>query len=174
MPAAPSEFPSNRSRPFPAILWATLIAGTLDITSAFIIWAIKGIDPIRGLQIIATGLLGREAYQGGIASAALGLAAHFFIVFVAASLFYFASRKLPVLIRHAIVAGLAYGVAIHCFMIFVVLPLAGFKGRQSVSGFALNMAIVMVLVGLPIALIVRRYSAPPPNRPSSDNEQLLS
>ena len=169
MAANPTKSPSEKSRALPAILWATLIAGTLDITSAFVIWGIKGIDPKRGLQLIATGLLGRDAYQGGLTSAAVGLAAHFFIVFVAASLFYLASRKLRFLIRHAIVAGLAYGVAIHCFMVFVVLPLASFKGRQSVSGFALNVAIVMVLVGLPIALIVRRYSPPPGDQPATTN-----
>jgi hypothetical protein len=45
------------------------------------------------------------AFQGGLATAALGLGLHFFIAFTAAAVFYAASRKLPTLQRHGLIWG---------------------------------------------------------------------
>ena len=149
---------SASSRAFRAIALATLVAGVLDISSAFLLWGMRGIGPIRGLQIIATGFFGQDSFNRGLTSAALGLAAHFLIICVAASLFYLASRKLRFLTEQAIISGLAYGVAVYVFMTCVVLPLASVHPKHSVSEVARSMIIVMVLVGLPIALIVRRFA----------------
>ena len=149
---------NGRSQAFPAIAWATLIAGILDISSAFILWGLRGISPIRGLQIIAKGFFGEDSFNRGLISASLGLAAHFLIVFVAASLFYIASRKLRFLTQYAIPFGLAYGVAVYTFMTCVVVPLAGFPFKHTPLEVLRSMLIIMFLVGLPIALIVRRYS----------------
>jgi hypothetical protein len=160
MSASASALTTERSQAFPAIAWATLVAGVLDITSAFVIWAIRGVAPIRGLQGIATGFFGQDSFNRGLTSAALGLAAHFLIVFVAASLFYAASQKLPFLTQHAVASGLAYGVAVYIFMTCVVAPLASIKPRHTVPEVVRSMTIVMLLVGVPIALIVRRYSHP--------------
>jgi hypothetical protein len=135
-----------------------LIAGILDISSALVLWGRRGIGPIRGLQIIATGILGPASYDGGLASAGLGLAAHFLIAFTAAALFYAASRKLHFLTEHAVVTGVAYGVAVYIFMNCVVLPLAGFKPKYTVSSVATGVLIIIFLVGLPIALTVRKLS----------------
>jgi hypothetical protein len=154
-----AETSAPRSNALRAIAWAGSIAGILDISSAFILWKQRGIGPVRGLQLIATGLLGPSSYDHGLASAALGLAAHFLITFTAAILFYTASRKLPFLTQHAITCGLAYGVAIYTFMNGVVLPLAAFKPKYTVSSIAIGVLIIMFLVGLPIALIVRRFSS---------------
>ena len=54
-----------------AILWAGLIAGTLDITDALVFYGLRGVPPVRLLQNIASGLLGRDAFQGGVGTAAL-------------------------------------------------------------------------------------------------------
>jgi len=162
---------TGRSQALSAIAWATLVAGSLEITSAFILWAWRGIGPIRGLQIIATGLFGQDSFNRGLTSAALDLAAHFLIVFVTASLFYAASRKLHFLTQHAITSGLVYGVAVYLFMTCIVLPLASIKPKHTVPEVVRIMIIVMLLVGLPIALIVRRYSRP---QLSTLNSQPLS
>ena len=147
--------PSNAFRP---VFWATLIAGVLDISSAFVLWALRGISPIRGLQIIAKGFFGEDSFNRGLASAFLGLAAHFLIVFVAATLFYLASRRLRFLTDYAVPFGLAYGVAVYTFMTCVVLPLAGFHPQHTLLEVLRSMLIIMFLVALPIALIVRWYS----------------
>ena len=83
MSAAPPLL-AKKSKALPAIGWGGLIAGILDITTAFIRWR----PPVRLLQGIASGLLGPHAFQGGWGTAVLGLALHFFIAFSAAAIYY--------------------------------------------------------------------------------------
>lgn len=79
---------------------AGVVAGCLDLVYAFVYFGFRGVTPVRILQSIATGLLGRASYGGGGATALLGAVLHFFILIVAAALFYFASRGVPWLVRH--------------------------------------------------------------------------
>jgi hypothetical protein len=149
----------EKSRALSAIASAGLIAGMLDITSAFVLAYPKGVGPIRVLQGVAAGLLGREsAIQGGLATAALGLAIHFFIAFVAASVFYLASRKIAWLTRQAVISGLLYGIAIYLVMYWIVMPLAYPVVHPSVSRDVTAVCVHMFLIGLPIALVVRYFS----------------
>src|SRR5438034_10778624 len=94
-----------------AIAIAGLIAGILDIASAFIIAELKGTGSIRMLQGIASGLLGSQSFDGGMATAGLGLAIHFLIAFTAASVFFVGSRRLSFLTRHADASGMRHGLA---------------------------------------------------------------
>jgi len=64
-----------------ALVHGTLTVGILDILDAFIFFGLRGVTPVRILQSIASGVLGRAAYQGGTRTAALGLALHFGISF---------------------------------------------------------------------------------------------
>jgi hypothetical protein len=68
---------TQKSTAVSTIAAAGLIVGILDITSAFITWWCKGVGLERGLQGIAPGLLGLQSFQGGLATAGLGLAIHF-------------------------------------------------------------------------------------------------
>ena len=152
---------SNPPRPsaFRAISLAGLIAGILDITSAFVLAYPKGVGPIRVLQGVAAGLLGRDsAIRGGLPTAALGLIIHFFIAFVAASVFYVASRKMAWLTHYTVISGFLYGVAIYIVMYWVVIPLAFPNAQHFLSRDLTAVGVHMFLIGLPIALIVRRYS----------------
>src|SRR2546429_6203297 len=72
-----TAFSRERSHAFPAIAWSGLIAGLLDITSAFVIAGSKGVGPARVLQGIASGLLGSQSFNGGLATAGVGLILHF-------------------------------------------------------------------------------------------------
>lgn len=147
------------SKTYRAIFWAGLIAGTLDITAAFITSALRGGTPLRLLRFIAGGLLGPAAFQGGLGTAALGLALHFMIATTWATVYYAASRKLTVLVRRPILCGLLYGLVVWCVMNLVVLPLSALpKPTFTLSGVLIGATILMFCIGLPIALIVRRYS----------------
>ena len=148
----------KRSRALPTIALAGLIAGILDITSAFVIAGIKGTGSIRMLQGIASGLLGQRSFEGGVATAGLGLAIHFLIAFTAAAVFYAASRKFSSLTQHAVMSGLLYGIAVYIFMYWIVVPLVFPTARHSVSRDVTALIIHIVLIGLPIALVVRRFS----------------
>lgn len=145
---------------FQPIFWGGLIAGTLDILAAFLTaWWRGGIGPVRLLQFISSGILGPEAYTGGAKTAALGLALHFLIATGATVVFYLASRSLLFLIERPIVMGLLYGVLVYLFMNFIVLPLSKIPQRPAtVSGRVIGVLTIMFFVGLPIALIVRRFS----------------
>jgi hypothetical protein len=159
MSSSASELTTERSRAFPTIAWATVIVGVLDISSAFILSYPKGVGPIRVLQGVAAGLVGREAINGGLATAGLGLAIHFFIAFVVATVFYGASRKLVFLTQNAVVSGLMYGVVVYGFMYWIVMPLAYPVVHPSLSRDLTAVCVHMFLIGLPVALIVRRYSS---------------
>jgi len=148
----------KRSRVLPTIASAGLIAGILDITSAFVIAGIKGTGSIRMLQGIASGLLGQRSFEGGMATAGLGLAIHFLIAFTAAAVFYAASQKLSSLTQHVVVSGLLYGIAVYIFMYWMVVPLAFPNARHSMPRDVTAVIIHIVLIGLPIALVVRRFS----------------
>ncbi|MGB8522375.1 MAG: hypothetical protein WCD43_05380 [Candidatus Acidiferrales bacterium] len=86
-PPTPSYALANNSRAFAAIC-AGLLCGVMDITAAFITWWPKGVKPPRLLQGVAAGWLGHKSFDGGMATAALGLAFHVLIAFTAATVFY--------------------------------------------------------------------------------------
>ena len=142
------------------IFWGGLIAGTLDICAAFLTaWLRAGVGPVRVLHFVASGLIGATAFNGGAKTAILGLAVHFLIATVAAVVFYVASQKLLFLIEHPVTFGLLYGIAVYLFMNFVVLPLSAIAQRPiTLSGFIIGILTIMFCIGLPIALIVRRFS----------------
>jgi len=154
---------SQRSAPS-AALAATVVgglaAGALDIASAFVLAETQGGSAFRVLLAIASGVLGRDAFAGGTATAVLGLALHFFITLVAAALYVGASWRLPALAREPWRYGALYGVAVWVFMHAIVLPLSAVPFRMpfSAGGVATQLAIHVVFVGWPIALAARRWA----------------
>ena len=140
------------------IVTAGLVVGVLDISSAFVIWWQRGVALQHGLQGIAGGLLGAKSYEGGMATAAVGLALHFFIAFVVVSTFYLTSRRITFLTKQAVVSGVLYGIGVYIVMYWFVLPTAFPTFRHRLWNELLAVAIHISLIGLPCALIVRRYS----------------
>ncbi len=112
------------------------------------------------MQSIAGGLLGRDAArQGGAATATLGVALHYLIACIWAGIYLIASRSLPILVRYAIPCGLVFGAVIYFFMNGVVLPLSAIHAKAWPLRLAWwVIAVHVVGVGLPIALIVRSRS----------------
>ena len=145
---------------FQPIFWGGLIAGTLDICAACLIaWLRAGVGPIRVLQSVASGLLGPAAFDGGVNTALLGLALHFLIATIWTVIFYLASRKFLFLIERPIQFGLIYGIAVYLLMNFVVLPLSRVTPRPAtITGRTIGLLTIMLCIGLPISLIVRRFS----------------
>jgi len=147
-----------QARALDTIVLGGLAAGILDIADAFIVTTINGGTPVRVLHAIASGVLGRAAYQGGAAAAALGLALHFVIAFGAATAFLLISRVLPMVLRRAVWSGIAFGLAVWVFMYYGVLPIT-FNRPNVLPAWPLlinQLAIHALGVGLPIALVARR------------------
>ena len=143
-----------------ALLWGTLIVGTADILDAFIFFGLRGIRPVRILQGIASGILGRDAFSGGAATAALGALLHYFIAFVIVRVFLAASRRLPDLARRPWLYGPLYGLVVYAVMNYVVIPLSLVTTRpRPLAVLANGLLIHMLGVGLPTALIARARRA---------------
>jgi hypothetical protein len=152
-PASAPASASTRGDAFRAIGWAGLVAGTLDLLFA---WVVFPNTLVGTLKVIAGGWLGASARQGGAGVALLGLGSHYLIAFGAAATFWAASRFLPWLMRHAVFAGLVYGLVVYEFMHLVVLPLSAYHSPvKFASLLKADVLSHLFFVGLPIALIVR-------------------
>lgn len=139
-----------------ATLLGGLVVGTLDIADALIFFGFRGVSPTRILQGIASGLLGRDAFAGGLATAALGLALHFFIATVIVGVFVLASRRLRWLVKAPLWTGVLYGVCVWLVMNLVVLPLSAAGPPAFRTVVVINGLLVhMLAVGLPSALFAR-------------------
>lgn len=145
--------PSQRSNALKPIATGGLIAGTLDLTQACILF---GWDIPR---VIAAGLLGRQAIHGGAATYILGVLLHFFIALSVTAIYYVASRRLPFLTEHPLVCGLFYGAAVEEVMNLVVLPLSALhaRGPYELHDLILGLVVHMIVIGLPVSYSVRRY-----------------
>ena len=141
-----------------AILTAGLICGILDGLSAIAISPLLSSTPLRVFQGIASGLLGRRAFQGGAVTIALGVLLHFVVAFGASAVYYCASRFLDFLIDHALLYGILYGITIHLFMTFVVIPLSAIGRRPFVPRSFIALTLVhMIIVGPSISLTIRHF-----------------
>jgi len=135
------------------IAWATLIAGTLDILSAFFFsGAVVGV-----LQTVASGPLGDEIAHGP-AGAPLGLLVHFAIMAVMVAVYVLAASRIPALIRYWWLAGPLYGVMLWILMYWIVMPLRwdSYQTPSELGAIARQLFSHCVLAGLPIAWIASR------------------
>src|SRR5437588_5614737 len=151
----------SKPRPLPAIFWGGLLAGIGDITQAFLVFGHYSATatPFRILQSIPRGIFGASTFQMGWTSAALGLFLHFFIATTAAAVYYFASRKMRLLIDRPIICGLVYGECVFLFMYFVVMPLSAIGWPKfNIATYITGPIGHPLLVGLPIVLAVRHFS----------------
>jgi hypothetical protein len=156
---APAAGSLQGPNPLFAILCAGLACGVLDITAALVVYGHYGRTPMRLLQGIAAGLLGPRSFEGGIATALLGLFCQFFIAFCAATIYFTATRSVTFLLEHAATSGVLYGITVYFFMNRIVVPLCGAtKSPFSFKMMAIGIVIHIFCVGLPIAIIVRRFS----------------
>jgi len=150
--SAPS--PVGRRNALLAIAVGGGIAGTLDLLQACILfgWDIP--------LVIAGGLLGGEAFHGGVGTYVLGVALHFFIACSAAAIYYGASRRLGFMNEHPLVCGLFFGAAVQEVMNLIVLPLSALhsRGPYKLHDLILGLVVHMVVVGLPISFSVRRFA----------------
>jgi hypothetical protein len=139
-----------------AALLGGLVAGTLDITDAFVVWYLREVSPARVLRGIAGGVLGSDARTGGAWVPALGAFLHYFISCAAAAFYYRASVLLPALRARPVSSGIAYGGAFYLLMTFVIVPLSAAPGNETLTWNGLFAHTI--LFGLPIALVTRYVS----------------
>jgi hypothetical protein len=142
------------------LITTALLVGTLDITYAIAFSYFRtGTSPQRLLQSVAAGAFGRDAaFSGGAATAAAGLAFHFFIAFTITAIFFAAASRLPWLIRRPAIVGPLYGIGVYLVMNFVVIPLSRIGPRPLAAPIVLVTGVLvhMFVIGTPIAFGARR------------------
>lgn len=142
-----------------ALATGTLAVGVLDIMDAFIFFGLRGVKPLAILQSIASGVLGRAAYQGGLRTALLGLLLHFVIAFGVVAVYLMATRFMPGLNRRPWLYGPLYGLVVYAVMNFVIVPMSAAalgSGPTPLIVRANGLLIHMFGVGLPAALVAAR------------------
>src|SRR5688572_23577280 len=101
---------------------SALIVGVLDIAYAILFsYARSGTPPLRLLQSVASGALGRDAFAGGGTTAAIGLGFHFLIAFIVTGVFFLAAARLPALTTRPVIIGALYGIGVYVVMNFAVM-----------------------------------------------------
>ena len=151
------------------ILYAAVLVGVLDITAACINLGVAyGFGPLRVLKGVAGGLLGRSAIEGGLATAALGLAMHFTMALTITTIFYALSRRLPLpkKLWGVVAVGLLYGAAVFAVNNFATAPFLSWVRSLYLHTPILfkppmgwwQLIIHLFCVGLPIALVMHRYA----------------
>jgi hypothetical protein len=132
-----------------------LVAGTLDLLQACLYfgWDIP--------LVIAGGLLGRKAFNGGAGTYILGVLLHYFIALSAAAIYYAASRRLAFLRESWIICGLFFGAAVDNFMRLIVLPLSALHshGPYQLQDLLKGVVTHALVIGLPIAFSIRRFAS---------------
>ena len=135
-----------------------LLAGALDIIYACVFWAMEAdLAPTWIFQSVAAGLLGKAAFEGGAATAALGLLLHFSIACTMALTYFLVARRWTALVRRPVPFGIAYGLLLYVIMNCVVVPLsAAGSASHDPTWIAMTVAVHAFLIGLPIALFAAR------------------
>ena len=139
---------------FRPIAIATAVAGTLDILFAMILTVAYGRQIDGMLRYVGSGPF-PAATEMGMAGAILGLAVHFALMAVMAAVLMVYLRANPQLFQRPLLTGLVYGLITYAVMNLVVVPLP-----PKPMSIAKQLFAHIVLVGIPMALVARKYLRP--------------
>lgn len=150
-----------RPRAVPTIFLGALAIGTFDLIFAFTYYGfIRGVKPLRIFQGVASGIMGPDAFQGGLPTFIQGILLHYVVATCIATVFYLACLALPILYRRPLPGGLLFGIIAYLVMNYVVIPLSAARhGPFRLSSFLVEIIGHAFLVGLPLALIARRSAS---------------
>ena len=143
-----------------AILTSWLIAGTLDVSTAIIVYSVilNKIPAKILLQSIASGIFKAQAFEGGMKMALIGLIIHYCIAFCFAITYFYLYPRLSFLKKNMIISGILYGVIVWAIMNLLVLPMVfSHLSPMTFKSAAIAMSILIVMIGLPIAIITDRF-----------------
>jgi hypothetical protein len=155
-------------RPLSRWLLAGAVVAVLDISFAATYWVVlrHATTFPRILQSIASGLLGKAAFQGGTRTVLLGAVLHCTVAFGWSAIFLLAARRWrafgQVLASRygAVKTGFPFGVMVWLVMDLVVSPLSHAKPTPIGSTwFMVSLLWHPIGVGLPMAVVIRGEGA---------------
>lgn len=144
-----------------AVLVSGLIAGTLDILAAIVVYdlILQKTTATKILQSIASAIFKREAYTGGLSMAFCGLLFHFLIAFAFALFYFLIYPHFSLLKKNVWLSGILYGILVWIVMNLIVLPIAFPILPEKHLDFPLLLSIIILIfcVGIPIAIRAKKY-----------------
>jgi hypothetical protein len=139
------------------IATATAICGTLDILFAMILTLALGRQVPNMLRSVASGPF-PDATQWGAGGAILGLVVHFALMAVMATALVLLVRWKPERLETPLATGIAFGVITYFAMNWVVVPLRfGTPLPPKTLSMVTQGFAHIVLVGIPMAYVAKRY-----------------
>ncbi|MEN2413267.1 DUF1440 domain-containing protein [Flavobacterium mesophilum] len=144
-----------------AIFITGLIAGTLDLVTAIVVYAgiLDKTTGIKILQSIASGIFKKEAYSGGSQMALYGVLLHYFIAFTFTWFYYTVYPYFSFLKKNTLASGIVYGIFVWIIMNLVVLPVVFPVLPEKHLDFPLFLSIIIIIccIGTPIAFLHKKY-----------------
>jgi membrane associated rhomboid family serine protease len=139
---------------------ATAISGMLDILFAMILTVAFGRNIGDMLRFVASGPF-PDAVSLGTSGAILGLVVHFALMAIMASALMLLLRWKPERLDTPVFTGIAFGVVTYFAMNWVVVPLRFGTPLPPKTLSIITQAFAhVVLVGVPMAYVARRYLRP--------------
>lgn len=131
----------------------------MDITAACLQYFINtGKGPEGVLRFIASGVLGKKAFAGGIEMPVTGLLLHYLIAFIFTIFFFWMYPKLNIMQKNRYVTGIVYGAFVWVVMNRLVLPLSAAPPMAFVLKKAIiAMLILIFCIGLPVSLVANKH-----------------
>jgi hypothetical protein len=140
------------------LIITALIAGTLDILAAIFILAKGNATPV--LRYIASSLVGKAAAKTGTDMVVLGLCIHYLIAAGWVTVYFIAYKYVPLLRKNIVLSSFLYGIFVYAAMQYVFVPMTRIHlGPFNWQGALTNAVILMFTIGLPAALMRKRYEA---------------
>jgi hypothetical protein len=142
------------------IIQAGLIAGTLDILSAFIYYYVKTgkTNFLVIFKFIASGIFGKAAGEGGSIMILAGFILHYTIAFAFTIFFFWLHPKVNVMSKNRVVTAIVYGLFVWSVMNLIVVPLSNTVHRPfNIANAIINMGILIICIGLPLSFIANAY-----------------
>jgi len=141
------------------VLIAGLVAGVLDGLAAVIqTYIAVGRGPQVVFKFIASGVFGREAFAGGTIMVFWGVIFHMMIATGWALLLFLIYPKLIILLKNKYLIGIFYGAFVWVMMNLVIVPLSNTPQLSfDIVKALFAIAILIVCVGIPAAMIVHRH-----------------
>lgn len=145
-----------------AVVYGGLLGGAGDLAFALAFAGTRGTPPMELLQVIASGVFGKAAFDGGATMALAGAVFHFAISLIWAAAFVAFSSRFAGAIARPPIAAIAFGIVVFFAMRLAVLPLSAFPFPVTFKPLAWGLDLLshVFLFALPIVSAAKRYAMP--------------
>jgi phosphoglycerol transferase MdoB-like AlkP superfamily enzyme len=145
----------------PALLTG-LIAGTLDLTGACVLYMIEhdGQFPNKILEYIAGGAFGKDALTGGLTMKLWGVLFHFLIAIGFTFFYFIIYSKVKLLQKNIFLSAFIYGLFVWAIMNLIVVPNSAW--HKPITPFNLAASakaafVLIICIGLPVSYYCKKF-----------------